>query len=914
MQFQKAAHSLGWTVVFFTLSGFRCPAEVDFTRDIKPLLQRCLKCHGPEKAKSRFRLDNRASAIKGGADGVAIIPGNSADSPLIHLVEDQDMPPPGKGKPLTKPEVARLRSWIDQGASWANAAAKPREAAVRPRTPEQTTPTVPNADAPTEVVESLLPPAAGQGVDFTRDIHPILQRNCLKCHGPEKPRSSFRLDNRTSALKGGSGGVAIIPGNSADSPLIHLVSDQDMPPKGAPLTDEEVALLRAWIDQGANWGDTVDTPNFAFSITPTVQRFSVSGNEQKFREHAWMQEGWTGGGRFTLENWIDRDTKFTAEGSAHGPANIDLTLALNRQDVGFVRGGVEQFRRYYNNFGGHYAPFAISAFRSNRELHLDSGRVWTEIGFHLPDWPEITLGYEFRFREGMKSTLHWGQSTQGGQTRAIYPAYKQISEAVHIFRGDVRYDWAGLVMENNFMAEFFDLDTRRFEVSPQSFGAVPDTFTTTSESHEAFQLTNTFSLQKQIKDWWMISGGYYYSYLDADASFQQNTLNGQGSIVVGQHWFSQPIVLDWNAHIFNVSTMLGPWEGLTLSAGVQNNWERQSSVGTSTLFFGLPDPMIAIPPFFVSTVSSRKQSVTTTEHASLRYDRIPHTILFAEAELEQESTDYFEQDPGAFQGFLRESESWSTDQDCRAGINLSPWPRVSLNSHYRYRLKKNRYDHLRNETAGGAPNLGYSGFILGRDIETHEFRTRLNLRPRPWLRTMLTYQMQATDYVTDTDAVIVGLPSDTAGGALLAGEYDTRIYRLNVVLTPWQRLAMNGTFSFQDSRTRTANNADPAVDDFEGDIYSVLFGGTFRVDDKTEIAAHYSFSRGDFSQKNSANGLPLGIEYQQHGLQAGIATQIGDHLRAQLQYQFQHYQEPSAGNFNNYTAHGVFLNCTLNWE
>ena len=117
------------------------------------------------------------------------------------------MPPPGKGKPLTKPEVARLRSWIDQGASWGNAAAKPREAAVRPRTPEQTTPTVPNADAPTEVVESLLPPAAGQGVDFTRDIHPILQRNCLKCHGPEKPRSSFRLDNRTSANAFGSGHV-----------------------------------------------------------------------------------------------------------------------------------------------------------------------------------------------------------------------------------------------------------------------------------------------------------------------------------------------------------------------------------------------------------------------------------------------------------------------------------------------------------------------------------------------------------------------------------------------------------------------------------------------------------------------------------------------------------------------------------
>ena len=98
-----------------------------------------------------------------------------------------------------------------------------------------------------------------------------------------------------------------------------------------------------------------------------------------------------------------------------------------------------------------------------------------------------------------------------------------------------------------------------------------------------------------------------------------------------------------------------------------------------------------------------------------------------------------------------------------------------------------------------------------------------------------------------------------------ANDYVTEHRRRIVITTPWQHLVTKGTFSYQDSRTRTANNADPAVDDFEGDIYSVLFGGTFRVDDKTEIAAHYSFSRGDFSQKNSANGLPLGIEYQQIG-------------------------------------------------
>ena len=124
----------------------------------------------------------------------------------------------------------------------------------------------------------------------------------------------------------------------------------------------------------------------------------------------------------------------------------------------------------------------------------------------------------------------------------------------------------------------------------------------------------------------------------------------------------------------------------------------------------------------------------------------------------------------------------------------------------------------------------------------------------------------------------------------------------------------HGSFSFHDSRTRSADNGDPAVEDLDGQIYSLLFGANYRVSDPTEVAAHYSFSSADFSQGNAADGLPLGIEYRQHSVSAGVATQLSDNLRAQLQYQFQTYEEPTAGGFNDYTAHGVFLNCTLNWK
>lgn len=101
--------------------------------------------------------------------------------------------------------------------------------------------------------QTQLPPAAAVAVDYDRQIRPILAQNCYSCHGPEVQQSGLRLDRRQNALRGGDYGPVIVPGNSADSKLIRRLVNGDgglqMPPTGS-LTDEEIGLLRAWIDQG----------------------------------------------------------------------------------------------------------------------------------------------------------------------------------------------------------------------------------------------------------------------------------------------------------------------------------------------------------------------------------------------------------------------------------------------------------------------------------------------------------------------------------------------------------------------------------------------------------------------------------------------------------------------------------------
>jgi mono/diheme cytochrome c family protein len=102
-----------------------------------------------------------------------------------------------------------------------------------------------------------LPPPAGRAVHFTPDIKPILEKSCVQCHGHGRAKGGFRIETRETLLAGGDSGPAIVPGNSAESLLIELVMgfdpDSQMPKKGTKLTREQIALLRAWIDQGAPW-------------------------------------------------------------------------------------------------------------------------------------------------------------------------------------------------------------------------------------------------------------------------------------------------------------------------------------------------------------------------------------------------------------------------------------------------------------------------------------------------------------------------------------------------------------------------------------------------------------------------------------------------------------------------------------
>ncbi|MFT5030105.1 MAG: mono/diheme cytochrome c family protein [Candidatus Binatia bacterium] len=100
-------------------------------------------------------------------------------------------------------------------------------------------------------------------VDYENDIKPIFENRCIDCHGPDKQKSELRVDKRAILLRGGnSGAPSIVPGDARKSHLLDLIRgtdpDEIMPPKGAPLTDAEIALIEKWIAEGAKWPGQMD--------------------------------------------------------------------------------------------------------------------------------------------------------------------------------------------------------------------------------------------------------------------------------------------------------------------------------------------------------------------------------------------------------------------------------------------------------------------------------------------------------------------------------------------------------------------------------------------------------------------------------------------------------------------------------
>ncbi|HTV41846.1 MAG TPA: c-type cytochrome domain-containing protein [Candidatus Sulfotelmatobacter sp.] len=751
-----------------------------------------------------------------------------------------------------------------------------------------------------------LPPPANVKIVFDRDIRPIFEDSCLRCHVPPKPKSHFRLDDREQALAGGDNNTNdIVPGDSRESLLISYVAgqvpDMQMPPpgRGNPLSQQQVSLLRAWIDQGANWSTTNHPPPPALFLAPMIQGFNVHGNQAKFREIQETHEGVSGGVQnFSYEQTTPDETISLIARAIVPDNNYDVRLALQEAGGGFIHAGFDQWRKYYATDGGYDPAVLPPGFNFNNDLYVDNGRAWADFGFDFPHGTEIVLGYEYQYQKGNEAALDWG-SANGVN---IFPATQSLDEQTHTLKFDLTQTFDSWRLENNARLAFYTQNNQDQESVIIAPGATPGEFINTGDTYHQTQGMDTLTLAGQFWDWWLINGGFYYSRLSGDDFFNQTTLVPSFSFT--SQLSSQQITLSRESDIFSFANLITPFDGATISLATQNEWTRESGFSES-----IPD-LELYQPSGAALADSSLSEFKASQSANVRYTKIPFTVISSDAQFSEDNYGIDQdEDPNELQ---RQTVANNLRYDLKTGFSTSPWPATDLTMQYERQSSHTSYDNLEDVWLGiPGPANGYPAFILARTITSDQFETKLVLRPLLWLKTTLTYQLTETDYSSETDPFLT--PFISPGGFIADGHYDLQTYGISATATPFRRLYFLGAFTFSHSRLETADNGDPSIVPYEGNIITASATATWILSPKASLQFSYYFSGADYAQNNSAAGVPAGLNYQRNDLIAGLTRKLTKNLTGTLRYEFSQYTEPSSGNINNFTANGVMAMLTWRW-
>jgi len=775
-----------------------------------------------------------------------------------------------------------------------------------------------------------LPPPASHAVDFLRQIQPILERSCLRCHGPERPRGGLRLDTREHWLRGADSGPVVVISNSAASRLIHVVArlpgvpeDLWMPPEGKALrlTPEEVGLLRAWIDQGLPWATSPGAKSDRVELTLGMGWWGGSGPASIGR--AWWQQpsGWNGG----LESlfWAHEPPEGLRLSLQARALRDDGLLQIEGRlpQWGWLRAGVSEYRRYDLDRGlWPWAPGQPVGVLDHAPV-LDIGRSWIELGLDRPDWPHMSLGYEHSYREGTRSLTSWSAGPDPGIRRLLWPAFLSLDEDAHILRFHVRHEMAGWQWEDELRIQWSESSARRTNVlfSPPESDA--RFLAEVRQRQESFQAANAFRFERPLRPWLRATGGYLYSRHDADGQFQLEETPLALAPGMARRWRSPSILLKQTGHAGNANLIAEPGFGWVLAAGLQTDWTRQHGLGRP--FF---EYEFTPSDWFVQEASqeSARDRFALTEVISLRYQRLRHAVLFAEARAEQESIEHFEEQLGGAPEFRRDTMATGRAWDGRVGAEVTPWSGVRLGASYRHRQRHTEYDHrvdLIPTDFGTFPNPSYSAFLRDRELRSDQVELRLAWQPSLRLRLAALYRYLRSTSHTATDA-LEGFDPDTfelvpgfytPGTRILGGASDVHTYALQLGFRPAARWSFRLHGALQESRTRSALDDNWTLPTWAGRTYQLQGLGQWHWNERTDLEFQYQWAMSDFHRDLPETALPLGTLWREQLATVSIRRRCRDDLIVQVRYGLWKYDEPTAGGSNDVLAHLAWVSLTWQW-
>jgi hypothetical protein len=223
--------------------------------------------------------------------------------------------------------------------------------------------------------------ASTDKIDFSTQVKPIINKNCITCHGGVRAKGGFSLLFRDEALaKTKDSNYAIVPGDADASEMIKRLNSKDpeerMPYQHTPLPKEEIEILRKWIDQGAQWGEHwAYVPLKAVEVPQPKTFFGLFNSKSD-----WAQN--------EIDNFIE--DKFKAAKLRPSPQADKATL-LRRASLDII--GMQPSESIAQKFLNSNDPHAYNELVDSLLASKHFGEKWASMWLDLARYAD-TKGYE----------------------------------------------------------------------------------------------------------------------------------------------------------------------------------------------------------------------------------------------------------------------------------------------------------------------------------------------------------------------------------------------------------------------------------------------------------------------------------------------------------------------------------------
>jgi hypothetical protein len=678
---------------------------------------------------------------------------------------------------------------------------------------------------------------------------------------------------------------------------------------------------------------TEETPEYKNWIELGIGGTIVHGDDAQFEQEHRLPADTAYGGIQDLhfEGTVGKNGLFSIDGHALWDINdYDIKLELSQPNLGYIKAGFTEFRSWYDGNGGFFPHNDVWFAPAYPEMHIDRGDAWVELGLRVPDWPEITLRYDHEFRQGMKDSTIWGDTTLTGlavqPTRKIVPSFRDIDETRDIFSFEASKTFANTDVLLGMRYEHNENDySLNMERNAGQIGHVPggQRFATQHQNDDVDLFSGHAITETRITDNLWFTTGYSYTTFENDLS---------GSRIFGTHYdsaFGEPVptlgqrdhafidlagTAQTMEHVVNANLFWMPVSSLSILTGFRYTHE---SVDNNSTFLA-EEPVPNMPPFTPTNPENGFHygppgeelgfGERTTdydrfaERLELRYTGIDNWLFYAEGEWEEEY--------GQVNEFQSINESIPLDKSTDAlgqkytfGANWYPTMRLNLAGQYYHRIASYNEDIV----SADFPRL------IDQDWNIDDFNVRITFRPK--MPTCLGTLALVTryDFVHTSIDSQWGHQGEPFLAELESGEIKRHVISESFTWNPLARLYLQANFSYVLNETDTpASNINltpqisPTVVNFRNDYWTVTSSFGYIIDDKTDFTADYYFYCANDHFKNAIVAVPYGLGATEYAASATITRQLTQRIRLLLRYGYANYRDELSGGHNNYRAHSLY--------